>query len=503
MINQNFVENLPIDGENIVSLAALLPGVSNVNAPTTFTSDTGGPTYSVAGSRGNQNLFLLDGSIWNNVFYNTGLNFPPRLALQEVSVLLNNYKAQYGRNSGSIFNAITRSGSDQIHGSVWEYLQNQVFNASDYFLGPIVGGTLHLVSNQFGATIGGPIIRNKMFYFLAFQDLRLAGQVAAAASTPTAAEFGLTPSGAPYPCTAGGQFSGQQCANFTADFCFVAGPNCPSPVTQATAVRNPINASIGGATAIQSLNATWQQAGNVGQSPCVSALMPYISSKYLANPELPAVCFDPVNVAFINRYSGTGGSGGGPEANTNSTGSRFSAATSTPFGIAVDRNGNLWMANSGASGTVADTYSSISYLAVSNNSSTGTGGIMSSVTSTSTAGGLNIPQDIEIDGNNNAWVANYTQNAIGVGAVPYQISEFSFNGTTIVPVTSGGLSTGTASAVPSVKNARGVAIDASGNIWIANNNSAASYLTVLVGAAGPVITPKALAVGAKMIGQKP
>jgi len=136
---------------------------------------------------------------------------------------------------------------------------------------------------------------------------------------------------------------------------------------------------------------------------------------------------------------GTGGSGGGPEANTNSTGSRFSAATSTPFGIAVDRNGNLWMANSGASGTVADTYSSISYLAVSNNSSTGTGGIMSSVTSTSTAGGLNIPQDIEIDGNNNAWVANYTQNAIGVGAVPYQISEFSFNGTTIVPVTSGGL----------------------------------------------------------------
>jgi hypothetical protein len=302
IIDKNLVENLPIDGENVVSLAALLPGVSNVNAPTTFTSDTGGPTYSVSGSRGNQNLFLLDGSIWNNVYTNTGLNFPPRLALQEISVLLNNYKAEYGRNSGSIFNAITRSGSNQVHGAVWEYLQNQAFNAADYFLGPIVGGTLHLVSNQFGATVGGPVIKDKLFYFLAFQDLRLAGQVAAAAQTPTQPEIGLTSSGTPYPCTAGGQFSGQTCANYTADFCYVASPSCPAPVTVATAIRNPINANIGGTTAITSLNAAWQQAGHTGQSPCVTALMPYIASKYLANPELPSVCFNAVTMLFINRY---------------------------------------------------------------------------------------------------------------------------------------------------------------------------------------------------------
>lgn len=72
MLDKNLVENLPIDGENIVSLAALLPGVTSVNAPMTFTADTGGPTYSVSGSRGNKNLFLFDGQIWNNVFYNTG-----------------------------------------------------------------------------------------------------------------------------------------------------------------------------------------------------------------------------------------------------------------------------------------------------------------------------------------------------------------------------------------------------------------------------------------------
>jgi hypothetical protein len=78
VIDNTLVENLPIDGNNVVQLAALLPGVTNVNAPTTFTSDTGGPTYNVSGSRNNQNLFLFDGLLWNNVFFNTGLNYPPR-----------------------------------------------------------------------------------------------------------------------------------------------------------------------------------------------------------------------------------------------------------------------------------------------------------------------------------------------------------------------------------------------------------------------------------------
>src|SRR5258708_4551584 len=86
LIDNKLVEDLPIDGENVVALSALLPGVTGVNAPTTFTSDTGGPTFNVSGSRNNENLFLFDGFYWNNAFFNTGLNFPPRQALQEVSV---------------------------------------------------------------------------------------------------------------------------------------------------------------------------------------------------------------------------------------------------------------------------------------------------------------------------------------------------------------------------------------------------------------------------------
>ncbi len=181
VIENKLVEELPIDGQNVVALSALLPGVSGVNAPTTFTNDTGGPTYNVSGSRNNQNLFLFDGFLWNNAFFNTGLNFPPPHGLSEVSVTLNNYKAQYGRNAGSVFNAISRIGTNQLHGTVWEYLQNSAFNASDY----ISHRDPHLVQNQFGATFGGPISRDKLFFFLAFQALRSAGQVVAIDQTPT------------------------------------------------------------------------------------------------------------------------------------------------------------------------------------------------------------------------------------------------------------------------------------------------------------------------------
>ena len=82
VIDKTLVENLPVDGNNLVSLAALLPGVTGVNAPTTFTSDTGGPTFNVSGARANQNLFLLDGLFWNNNYFNTGLSFPPPFMVQ-------------------------------------------------------------------------------------------------------------------------------------------------------------------------------------------------------------------------------------------------------------------------------------------------------------------------------------------------------------------------------------------------------------------------------------
>ena len=296
MIDNKLVENLPIDGNNVVSLAALLPGVTNVNAPTTFTSDTGGPTYNVSGARSNQNLFLFDGMMWNNLFYNTGMNFPPPYALQETSVLLNNYKAQYGRNAGSIMNVLSRSGTNSFHGTAWEYIQNKALNATDY----ISKQNPKLVSNQFGGTLGGPIRRDKAFFFLSYQDLRQVAQVTAQDLVPDLAERGLSALGVGRPCTSS-QFAGHNCATFVEDYPGATG----SAAIANASLKNPMYSSSTAPIAISQLNSAWVQAGNTGTSPCVTLLKSLASpyNKYLPNAEVPDVCFNPVAMNFYNKYS--------------------------------------------------------------------------------------------------------------------------------------------------------------------------------------------------------
>src|SRR6266545_7193830 len=105
-IDSRRLAELATNGRNIIALAGTLPGVTSVSAPQTFTGDRSGPTLSVSGSRGNQNLFLFDGQQFNAVFRNTGLNYPPPDALQEVKVLTNSFTAEYGRNAGAVFNVV-------------------------------------------------------------------------------------------------------------------------------------------------------------------------------------------------------------------------------------------------------------------------------------------------------------------------------------------------------------------------------------------------------------
>ncbi len=291
LIDRNLIDNLPIDGNNVVSLAALLPGVVDVNAPTTFTQPDSGPTFSANGSRANQNLLLLDGLMWNNVAFNTGLGFPPPPSLQEVSVLQNNYKAQYGRNVGSVFNVLTRSGTNQFHGTVWEYMQNRVFDAADYMtqINP------KLVQNQFGATMGGPILKDKIHFFFSYQDLRAAQEATAQTQTLTPNESGFADTnGTPLPCSATGAFAGMaQCANFSAD----AGTTDVNLF-----LTNPMSRAL--AVSTTQLNAAWQQAGNTGTSPCVTLLNATLTQygKYMPNSEIPSVCFNPISVSILKKY---------------------------------------------------------------------------------------------------------------------------------------------------------------------------------------------------------
>ncbi len=293
LIPSTMVEDLPVDGGNTVAMAGLLPGVVNVNAPTTFTGERSGPTYTVSGSRNTQNLMLLDGSMWNNVFFNTGLNYPPRQGLQEVSVLLNNYKAQYGRNAGSIFNVITASGTNQFHGKLWDYYQNSSFNAMDYFNHVMP----RLNQHQMGGTIGGPIIKDKLMFMATFQNIRVSSTAIGKATVQSNAMRGLTANLTPNPCTPGGPFTGQICANFSAD---------TTTAKLNSYLKNPLfDVGKGYLPIVNSVfNTSYAVAGGNGTSPCIAELTQALAAtgEYLPNAELPSVCFNPVIVNVMNRY---------------------------------------------------------------------------------------------------------------------------------------------------------------------------------------------------------
>ncbi|WP_176441599.1 TonB-dependent receptor [Granulicella rosea] len=324
LIDQKMIEDLPIDGHNVVALSALLPGVVDVNAPSTFTGDTKGPTYSASGSRNTQNLMLFDGLMWNNLFYNTGINYPSPNALQEVSVQLNNYKAQYGRNAGSVFNVITKSGTNTFHGAVWDYMQNQMFNASDYITDINPKDNIH----QWGFTVGGPILKDKLYFFGAFQDLVGRLQTTASALTPGYAERGLLSDGVtPRPCSSAGAFPGHAagCASFFTDTAVVSngvlvGGKFINPLEVAGTSGSQAQPS----DAINMINAAYAQAGGTGSSPCLNLLTqaanfasnnPYagtgkVQPTYLPLAEVPNECLNPVMSAIFKTFVPVPGSNG-------------------------------------------------------------------------------------------------------------------------------------------------------------------------------------------------
>lgn len=298
LIDNKLIEDLPIDGRNVVAMAGLLPGVTQVNAPTTATGDTSGPTYSAGGSRTTQNLLLFDGLMWNNLFFNTGVNYPPPNGLQEVSVILLQYKAQYGRNSGSVFNVITRTGTNTIHGSVWEYFNNSIFDAQDRINILPNGKAPEDNINEFGLTVGGPIKRDKIFYFGTFQEQILRLTHEGFQFTPDAHERGFQTNSPNLfsartgtalfdnPCTNKGTgqpgatitVGGQTCASFltapgqVTTQCYQN--TCAQVLTQ-SGIPRPDQANANGSgqspVGVQSqIQSGWGKAGNLGVSPCIA-----------------------------------------------------------------------------------------------------------------------------------------------------------------------------------------------------------------------------------------
>ncbi len=117
LIDDQRIVDLPLNGRNIMGLAAILPGVLNVNAPQEMGDARGGPTMDVNGGRANMNLFTFNGGYFNNPSRNTGINFPPPDAIEEVRIQTHNFSAEYGRNPGSQVNVISKAGTNEFHGA--------------------------------------------------------------------------------------------------------------------------------------------------------------------------------------------------------------------------------------------------------------------------------------------------------------------------------------------------------------------------------------------------
>jgi hypothetical protein len=191
--------NMPLNGRDVLDLALLQPGVTESN------DDNSAPgNFSIAGGRSDSVTYLLDGGVNNDLLDNSQLLNPNPDAIAEFRLLTSNYTAEYGRNGGGIISVVTKSGSNQVHGSGFEFLRNTAFNANDYFNIPQGLPRDNLKRNQFGATIGGPILKDRIFFFAAYQGQRqIADQPSIESPTFTPAElngdFSTANNGAPDP----------------------------------------------------------------------------------------------------------------------------------------------------------------------------------------------------------------------------------------------------------------------------------------------------------------
>ncbi len=181
VVNASTVRELPLNGRSWTDLAQLQAGVSAIHTQPDFSAGTDrgnrgfGQQLTISGARPQQNNYRLDGVSLND--YANGA--PGSVlggslgvdAIEEFSVITSNYSAEYGKTSGGVVNAITRSGTNKIHGSAYEFLRNSKLDAKNFFDDP-TKPIPPFKRNQFGGTIGGPIVKDHTFFFTDFEAIR-------------------------------------------------------------------------------------------------------------------------------------------------------------------------------------------------------------------------------------------------------------------------------------------------------------------------------------------
>jgi TonB dependent receptor len=197
VVEQRKANELPLNGRNVFNLIVLAPSVipqgSSTGTPVGV-NPFGWGNYQVSGSFGNQSAEYLDGQPLNIGYINLPVLIPTQDSIQEFKVQTSNLGAEWGRFAGGVTNLSTKGGTNYLHGEVYEYLRNRIFNANDYFLNATGKPRPPWVQNQFGAEGGGPLRlpnyngRNRTFWFASWEGFRLRTGQPFTATVPTAQE---------------------------------------------------------------------------------------------------------------------------------------------------------------------------------------------------------------------------------------------------------------------------------------------------------------------------
>jgi outer membrane receptor protein involved in Fe transport len=274
IVNNKSVNELPLNQRDAYQFLQLQPGVQSQlgsSGGTFYGSDAAG-SVSVNGGRGRANNFNVNGGDANDQFVNAAAVQPSPDAIAEFRVITNTFDAEYGRNSGAVVNVVTQSGTNAVHGDVYEYFRNKVLNAQGFF------NTVkpQFNQNQFGGTLGGPIKKDRTFVFASYEGRRIRqGQSGEVVQLPTSAEVGGD-------FSANGAFGGQINDQFVAD---------------------ALNSRPGCTAAIQNQRGTIPAAG-VGWSTYTDSggTHPGVFTNSVTGTEsqIPIACMDPVALNLLH-----------------------------------------------------------------------------------------------------------------------------------------------------------------------------------------------------------
>ena len=201
VVNEREIAELPLNGRQYSQLVELTAGVVPTQNQLSEGYGQREGSFSINGLRSVFNNYMLDG-LDNNMYGTSNQGFSNQVvqlspdAVAEFQVVTNNMSAEFGRSGGATINVVTRYGTNELHGRVWEFIRNTDFDATGFFK-PDFGGKPALHQNQFGGTLGGPLKKDKLFFFVDYEGFRQSSSFTDTATLPTAAERGLSSSGAP------------------------------------------------------------------------------------------------------------------------------------------------------------------------------------------------------------------------------------------------------------------------------------------------------------------